>query len=105
VQVVAYVPDLMDRSKLSFANARFVRSAAELTAAEADVAVADLARDGSFEALEASGIARRIGFAPHVEDDLIHRAKAGGIEAMPRSRFFRQVRSLLEDPCGADEIL
>lgn len=106
--VVAYVPDLMDRSKVAAALPRceFVRSPAELAEAGraefgADdagevVVLLDLSRPGVLEALPALVGRRTIGFASHVDTELIRRAEAAGCdEVLPRSRFFGRLTQLL----------
>ncbi len=109
--MIAFVPDLMDRSKVSAAAAavgietRFVRSPEALVAAaatlnDAELVVVDLGRADVLEAvasvLVAAPGARIIGFAPHVDDDLLASARvAGCVEAMPRSRFFTRLPVLL----------
>lgn len=98
--VVAFVPDLLDRSRFEGLGARFVRTLEQLEAAQADVAVADLSREGALEALATCVAARKLGFAPHVEGELLVHARSLGIEAYPRSRFFRQLRGLV---CPAEE--
>ena len=58
-----------------------------------DVVVVDLARPGVAEQVPAlvAAAGRVVAFAPHVETELLERAAAAGAEAMPRSRFFRDV--------------
>jgi L-alanine-DL-glutamate epimerase-like enolase superfamily enzyme len=96
--VVAYVPDLMDRSRLP-AGVVFVDSPADLARVAADVAadvvVVDLSRPGAVERL--AGVrARTIGVGSHVEDTVLQAAAAAGCdEVLPRSRFFRLVADLL----------
>ena len=90
--VRALVADLMDRSRISAAapHARFVRTPEELVGA--DLAIVDLQR------VELSAIPpgmRTIGFASHVDRTTITAAAAAGIEAMPRSEFFRRVGELM----------
>jgi hypothetical protein len=97
---VAYVPDLMDRSKVAAAapGAVFVGSPADLAAraAEADLVVVDLGRPGVLDALADLGGVRTIGFASHVAGDVIAAAQTAGCdEVLPRSRFFAQVADLL----------
>lgn len=97
-RVVAYVPDLMDRSRLAAAgDITFVDSPAELAVDLAPVAVVvDLSRPGVLEALSGLGGVRTVGFASHVDHDLMERAKAAGCdEVLPRSRFFARVGQLL----------
>ena len=92
MNVVAYVSDLMDRSKVqaAVAGATFVRDPA--AAAGADVVVVDLARFAGVVAavrVAAPG-ARIVAFGPHVDDVLLEEARAAGADAvMARSQFFR----------------
>lgn len=87
---VGYVPDLMDRSKLT--GVRFVsRPAALLDAPEMSV-VLDLGRPGALEIvpdLVAAG-RRVVGFVSHVDRTTIDAARAAGCEALPRSELFRR---------------
>jgi hypothetical protein len=98
--VVAYVPDLMDRSKVAAAvpGATFVDRPDALApiASGADVVVVDLGRPGVLEALPAlvATGARVIGFGSHVERATLDAAAATGCEAMPRSQFFRSLGDL-----------
>jgi hypothetical protein len=110
--VVALVPDLMDRSRVSAAVAgvRFVAGADALAAALAAaapgaVALVDLGRPGALEAgrrLVTAGT-RVVGFAAHVDDALLRAAAEAGIEALPRSRAFRSLPSLLAPPPSLPE--
>jgi hypothetical protein len=100
VRVVAYAPDLMDRSKLSAAapGLRFVARPGDLAASAegADLVVVDLARPGVFEVLaDVAAVARVVGFGSHVDRATLERAEAAGCEAMPRSQFFRSLGELL----------
>jgi hypothetical protein len=96
--IVAFVPDLMDRSKVSAAagdRVRFVASAGELSKTEADVVVVDLSRPGVLEALP-SIKSRTIGFGSHVDTELLDAAKEAGCdEVLARSAFFSQLPELL----------
>ncbi|MGI9119054.1 MAG: hypothetical protein ACR2G7_02810 [Acidimicrobiales bacterium] len=107
--MLAYVPDLMDRSKVAGAapDTTFVASPAELVAAAvaaidsgadggATLVVADLGRPGVLDALPAvvATGARVIGFGSHVERSTLEAAAATGCEAMPRSQFFRSLEDL-----------
>ncbi|MGH9157538.1 MAG: hypothetical protein ACRD1K_17280 [Acidimicrobiales bacterium] len=101
-RVVAYVPDLMDRSRLAGVDGLvFVSSPAALAEAAtgAEVVVVDLARPGVLEAL--AGLAdlggvRTIGFGSHVDHELLASAAAAGCQkVLPRSRFFASVAELL----------
>jgi DNA-binding NarL/FixJ family response regulator len=100
--VVAYVPDLMDRSKVAAAGppVSFAPTPEALVAAaaEADVVVVDLGRPGVVDvlpALVATG-ARVVAFGSHVDRDTLDAARATGCEeVLPRSAFFRDLPSLL----------
>jgi hypothetical protein len=102
VTVVAYVPDLMDRSKVSAAvpDVTFVGTPARLAeaAAGARVVVVDLGRPGILDVLPAvvaSG-ARVVAFGSHVDRDTLDAARAAGCaEVLPRSRFFASIPELL----------
>ena len=103
--VVAYVPDLMDRSRFSAAagvDVRFVNAPADLAAASrsagATTVVVDLSRPGVLDALAEGGIAGRIvGFGSHVDTELLDAARAAGCsEVLARSRFFAHLRQFLE---------
>jgi len=96
-RVAAYVPDLMDRSRLSAVTGidlRFVNAPADLASLASgwvpDVVVVDLARPGVIEALRAGAIPGRIvGFGSHVDTETLDAARAAGChEVLPRSRFF-----------------
>jgi hypothetical protein len=96
VRVVAFVPDLMDRSRLSAAlpDAVLVADVSALAAgaADADVAVVDLDRAGVLDALaDLTAVTRVVGFASHVDDEVLRAARRAGCHAMARSRFFRDV--------------
>lgn len=98
-RIAAFVPDLMDRSKVAAAapgRVTFVASAAELAGVGADVVVVDLARPGALDALAGLGAARTIGFASHVDRELAVAAQAAGCrEVLARSRFFASLPDLL----------
>ena len=92
-RVVAYVPDLMDRSRLARLGSVTVLYVPDLVTlvAEAqadDLVVVDLSKPGVVEVLaQVSG--RVVGFASHVDAALIEEARAAGCgEVLPRSRFF-----------------
>jgi hypothetical protein len=99
-RVVAYVPDLMDRSKVAAAgNVTFVDSPERLVsdAESADVVVVDLARAGVLEVMP-SIAAPVIGFANHTQRELLDAARAAGCEeALPRSAFFSRLAQLVGD--------
>lgn len=103
-RVLAFVPDLMDRSRLSGTlgiEVRFVGAPAELaeqsTTWSADVVVVDLARPGVLEILREGVIAGRvIGFGSHVDTDTLDAARAAGCsQVLPRSRFFARLAEVL----------
>ncbi len=98
-RVLAYVPDLIDRSRVgAAADVTFVARPVDLGSATAgDVVVVDLGRPVVLEVLPkvvATG-ARVVGFGSHVERTTLEAAAATGCEAMPRSQFFRSVAALL----------
>ena len=95
--VFAYVPDLMDRSRLGGIDVTFVPTPDELGAAgDDDVVVVDLGRPGVLDALGATRAGRTIGFGSHVDRELLDQARSAGCdEVMPRSEFFRRARELL----------
>lgn len=99
-RAVAFVPDLMDRSRFG-GRAEFVASVDELAAAasgdDVAVVVVDLGRPGVIEALRGlpDGV-RTIGFGSHVDRDLLAAATdAGCDEVLPRSQFFTHLPDLL----------
>lgn len=107
--LVAFVPDLMDRSRLAGLSPRFAASLAELvelvdapgaTGTGSCTVVVDLARPGALDVaidLAARGV-RVVGFAPHVDDELRTRAAAGGVQVVARSRFFAGPAQVLGNP-------
>ena len=103
--VLAYAPDLMDRSRITAAaggGVVFVPSPAELPGAArgsgVGVVVVDLSRHGVLEVLAdvaATGV-RLIGFGSHVDHELLEAAgRAGCTEVMARSAFFHRLPELL----------
>ena len=90
--VVAYAPDLADRSRIEAAlpDVTFVKSLDDLPAA--DVLILDLSRAATFPSTNAS---RVIGYGSHVDDALLAGARVAGIDAMPRSRFFRDIAGVI----------
>ena len=92
MRVAAHVPDLMDRSRLRSAKAEVVLVAdpAELVGLEVDLVVVDLSRPGVLEVLGDIGV-RTVGFAAHVEEELMSAASTAGCdEVLARSVFFRR---------------
>ncbi len=102
-RIAAYVPDLMDRSRIAgAADVTFVDRPAALaaTAADqnADVVVVDLTRSGALEAVS-SVPAPVIGFANHTERELMDAARAAGCDTVvARSAFFSRLRELVGPP-------
>ena len=103
IRVVAYVPDLMDRSRLSTlgdVDLVHVQSPHELAAVTAakptDLVIVDVARSGVLEELRVGLKARVVGFASHVDKELIADAHAAGCtEVLARSRFFKHLPELV----------
>jgi DNA-binding NarL/FixJ family response regulator len=103
--VVAYVPDLMDRSKVAAAGraVSFAPTPAALVeaAAGADLVVVDLGRPGVLDVLPdvvATG-ARVVAFGSHVDRDTFRAATAAGCaDVLPRSRFFSSIPEILNTP-------
>ena len=102
MSVLAFVPDLMDRSKVAAAGppVSFLPTPSALVeaASEADVVVVDLGRPGAVDvlpALVATG-ARVVAFGSHVDRSTLDAARAAGCdEVLPRSAFFRDLPALL----------
>ena len=96
-RVVAYVPDLMDRSKVAAAgDVTFVDSPEALIDAPGDVVVVDLMRSGVLDVLPALRGRRVIGFGRHTERAVLEAAGAAGCgEVLPRSSFFPRLNELL----------
>ena len=99
MRVAAYVPDLIDRSKVAAAapDATFVDAPSKLSGLDASIVVVDLGRPGVIDQL-GSMPGRVIGFARHTQRDLIAQAQAAGCdEVLVRSDFFPRVGELLAD--------
>ena len=97
-RIVAYVPDLMDRSKVAAAgDCIFVSRPGDLAALSpsADVVVVDLTRPGVVDVLtDLQG--RVIAFANHTARDAMQAARAAGCDqVLPRSDFFARIDELL----------
>lgn len=100
--IIALTADLMDRSKISgaFPEARVVRSLEALATAIAEstietgsqtaIALIDLGRITDPSAL-GDIAARVIAFGSHVNEAALNAAQAAGVEALPRSVFFRRL--------------
>jgi hypothetical protein len=111
VRIVAFVDDLMDRSRLvgvddgiEFANdVAFARGA--------DVVIVDLARHSDVVAAVRAFApdARIVVFGPHVDGAALTRARADGADrVLARSQFFRDPRAALDRPtessAGAEDV-
>jgi hypothetical protein len=102
-KIVAYVPDLMDRSKVAAAaDVTFVAQPGELaeaaTANRAELAVVDVTRAGVVDALRAVPVPV-LGFSKHTNREAIDAALAAGAQrVLARSAFFARLDSLLADP-------
>ena len=95
--IVAYVPDLMDRSKVAAAapGATFVSDPTVLADADADLVVLDLTRAGAVDVLPRVR-ARTIGFCRHTMRDVIAAAEQAGCDrVLVRSEFFADVPGAL----------
>lgn len=97
-RIVAYVPDLIDRSKVAAAgDVTFVARPADLAGASvgAAVVVVDLTRPGVVDVL--AGLPGRVvGFANHTSRDVMAAARAAGCEqVLARSEFFSRLDELL----------
>ena len=116
MKVVAYVPDLMDRSRISGVGGvagvagvggvagsaveiEFVSSPGDLreASASADLVIVDLGRPGVLDVL-ADVAAPTVGFGSHIDRDLLAAAHTAGCDqVLARSAFFGRLRSLLGD--------
>ncbi len=100
MKVVAYVPDLLDRSKVAAAgDVTFVGRPGQLaeaaTAAGADLVVVDLTKPGVVDVIGEIG-APVIAFANHTRRDLMDAAVAAGAsQVLARSAFFSRLDELL----------
>ena len=99
MRIVAFVTDLMDRSRLTTALSD-VEFATDVNReiGSADVVVVDLARYatavGSLRL--AAPDARIVAYGPHVDDEAMARARSDGADVVvPRSRFFRDPAAAL----------
>ena len=99
MRVAAFVPDLMDRSRISAAaeghDVVFVRAAPDLEGVEADLVVVDVGRPGVLDVVPRLGVPV-IGFGSHVDRDLLAAATAAGCtRVLARSAFFADVAAWL----------
>ena len=97
--VAAYVPDLMDRSKVAAAvpDATFVNDPSQLADVEADLVVLDLSRPGAVDVLPKLR-AHTVGFCRHTMRDVIAAAEDAGCDlVLVRSEFFARLPEVLGD--------
>ena len=96
--VAAYVPDLMDRSKVAAAapGATFVTDPADLADMAADLVVLDLSRPGAVDVIpQLAG--RTVGFCRHTMRDVIAAAREAGCDqVLVRSEFFARLPEVLD---------
>ena len=96
-RVVAFIPDLMDRSRLSAPGVEvvFVDDPEGLADTHADLVVVDLARPGVIESLGAVA-GPTVGFVAHIDEATMAAALAAGCdEVLARSRFFGRFAELV----------
>lgn len=99
MKVVAYVPDLMDRSKVAAAvpDATFVARPEDLATADADLVVLDLTRPGAVDVIPRVR-AQTLGFCRHTMRDVIAAAAAAGCDrVLARSEFFARLPEVLTE--------
>ena len=91
--------DLMDRSKLTAAwpDASVVRTAAQLAdhGAKGACVIADLrlAEASVLGELARAGV-HVVAFGSHVDEATLAAASAAGVDALPRSKFFRRIAEI-----------
>ena len=97
IVILAFVPDLMDRSKVAAAGAvTFVARPEDLRDRHADLVIVDLSRLGPPDVLSSVDSPRIIGFASHVDRHVLDSGRAAGCtEVMARSAFFSRLGALL----------
>jgi|TARA_B110000037_G_scaffold177678_1_gene203091 hypothetical protein len=92
--VVAYVPNLMDRSRFG-SSVEFINKLSLLSEVEANVLIVDLSSPGVLEHLPERQYV--IGYAPHVDETLLDEASVSGCnEALARSVFFRRLPEIMK---------
>lgn len=107
MRVVAFVPDLIDRSRITNVTdeATFVDSVKALVpaSAQADIVLIDLSRAGAVEVLRQLECHRIVGFTNHTDKAAMEGARAAGAVPMARSDFFIGLEELLHGPGGRAE--
>ena len=97
VSVAAFVPDLMDQSKLRLAmpGICFVKEVSELVDIEVDLVVVDLSKSEVLEVLHKID-SKILGFVSHIDKEVIAVAEKAGCEkVLRRSKFFHDFHSLV----------
>ena len=99
MRVVAFVPDLIDRSRITnvVEDAKFVDAPDALTSAsaDADIVLVDLSRPGAVDVLPGLRCHRIVGFTNHTDKAGLDGARAAGAVALARSDFFIGLEDLL----------
>ncbi|HUR48623.1 MAG TPA: hypothetical protein VMY88_03700 [Acidimicrobiales bacterium] len=102
MRVLAFVPDLIDRSRITnvVEDAEFADSIDGLVAASAgaDIVLVDLSRAGVLDALGRLECHRIVGFTNHTDKAGMEGARAAGAVPMARSDFFIGLEELLLGP-------
>jgi hypothetical protein len=97
VNIAGFVPDLMDRSRVAATAAAvvWVKTPGELAATPADLVIVDLSRPGVLDAV-AGLTSPVVGFASHVDRELLAAAKAAGCrQVLARSAFFSRLPEIV----------
>lgn len=104
MRVLAFVPDLIDRSRIASVveDAKFVDSVEALVpaSADADIVLVDISRAGAVDALRHLKCHRIVGFTNHTDKAGMEGARDAGAVPMARSDFFIGLEELLRGPGG-----
>jgi hypothetical protein len=107
-RIVAFVPDLMDRSRLSGTpGVELIDRLDDVAAAAAgaQLVLLDIARPGALDVVPTLAPTPVVGFASHVDRELLEAARrAGCIRAVPRSAVLARpggLERLLDEQAGA----
>lgn len=104
MRIVAFIPDLIDRSRVTTVEptTEFVDQPAQLAAASrgADLVLVDLTRDGAVAGLDGVACRRVVGFANHTAKEAMESARRAGAVAMARSEFFIRLEELIFETRG-----
>jgi hypothetical protein len=104
VRIVAYTPDLMDRSKISAAASAASHELTYAGTPEAlvglagvDAVIVDLSKKGAVDVLAdiAAGSARVLAYASHVDIPRLSPTLPADVDVLPRSKFFGSLSELL----------